>query len=144
LLVSGVVCPPEFDGTKKTGIALRDLRGGENRELAQLTIPGTKGLHTHKWNFNEDTIRWGNVRLAKAIPCDVLVIDELGPLEFERGLGFLNGFTAVDSGLYQCAVIRLSLLEKAVDRWPFSQLMVVTPETRDLLADELVNSIIRL
>lgn len=139
--VSGVVCPPEFNGTKKTGIALLDLRSGEKRALAQLTTPGSRGLQTHKWQFNEDTIGWGNEKLANSVPCDVLVIDELGPLEFERGLGFLNGFTAVESKMYQWAVvvIRPSLLENAITRWPSGQVMVVTPESRDTLADELVN-----
>lgn len=145
LLIAGVLCPPEFDGTTKTGIDLLDLRSGEKRVLAQLTIPGTNGLHTHKWHFNEDAIRWGNEKLANSVPCDVLMIDELGPLEFERGLGFMNGFTAVDSGEYQCAlvVIRPSLLEKAIDRWSSSQVIVVTPETRENLADKIAPLILK-
>jgi len=142
LSINGIVSPPEFTGTIKTGISIIDLHSGEKRSLALLAVPGSEGLQTRKWLFNEDAIRWGNVVIAKAVPCDVLVIDELGPLEFERGLGFINGFTAVDSGKYQYAVvvIRPSLLEKAANRWPTSQVIMVAPETRDTLADELVKS----
>lgn len=144
LLINGIVSPPEFDGTNKTGISIINLHSREKRALAQLMVPGSSGLHTHKWHFNEEVIRWGNDVLSEAVPCDVLVIDELGPLEFERNLGFLNGFSAVDSGLYRCSivVIRPSLLEKAVARWPISQVMVITQETRDMAAEELINSLI--
>jgi nucleoside-triphosphatase len=140
-LVNGVVSPPEFDGRTKTGIALLDLLSGEKRVLAQLRTPESKGVQTHKWHFNEEVTRWGNEKLANSVPCDVLVIDELGPLEFERGLGFLNGFTAVESKMYQWAVvvIRPSLLEKAIFRWPSGQVVVVTPESRGALVDDLVN-----
>ena len=48
---------------------------------------------------------WGNQTLNTSTPCDVLVVDELGPLEFERGIGLQNGFTAIDSRNFDFALV---------------------------------------
>jgi hypothetical protein len=50
-------------------------------------------------------------------------VDELGPLEFNRGEGWIAGLAAVDSGNYQSAlvVIRPSLLKMAGQRWKISR-----------------------
>jgi len=52
-----------------------------------------------------------------------LIVDELGPLEFEREEGWIAGVSAVDSGEYQAAlvVIRPSLLMMASQRWKVSR-----------------------
>ena len=54
-----------------------------------------------------------------------LVIDELGPLEFLRGEGWMAGFEAVNSGEYRVAllVIRPSLLKEALSRWQVSRII---------------------
>lgn len=138
--VTGVICPPAFDGNAKTGIRLLDLASGEERPLARLRDESDAGLSTHRWLFNEESILWGNERLAVAVPCDVLIIDELGPLEFERGLGFTNAFTAINSGQYRAAlvVIRPSLLEQAFRRWPAAQAFMLDESNRAQLMGELL------
>jgi hypothetical protein len=57
---------------------------------------------------------------AQAVPCGLLVVDELGPLEFERAQGWLSGLTALDSGEYELGlvVIRPELMGAALARWP--------------------------
>jgi len=141
--VAGVICPPIFDGQNKTGIDLLDLRSSEMRHLARLNLHDADGIQTHRWIFNEDTLRWGNALLGLTTPCNVLIIDELGPLEFDRGLGFTNALTALDAGnfAYALVVIRPSLLEKARSRWPSCQVIEVTPENRNTHATELVKQI---
>ncbi len=140
LKVAGVICPPAFDGNAKTGIRLLDLASGEERPLARLRDESDAGLSTHRWLFNEESILWGNERLAVAVPCDVLIVDELGPLEFERGLGFTNAFTAINSGQYRAAlvVIRPSLLEQAFRRWPAAQAFMLDESNRDQLVGEFL------
>ena len=78
------------------------------------------GLHTRRWRFSTDALEWCNKILKAAVPCDLLVIDELGPLEFERGEGLLAAFEAVDSRQFETClvVVRPSLVEKARRRWP--------------------------
>lgn len=137
--IAGVICPPAFEGSDKTGILLLDLTSGEERLLARLRRESDAGISTQRWNFSEENMLWGNERLASAVPCDVLIVDELGPLEFERGLGFTNAFAAIDSGMYRGAlvVIRPSLLEQAFRRWPTAQAFIMDESNRDELVEEI-------
>lgn len=81
--VSGIISPARFEAGKKTGIYARDILSNEQRLLAQ---PGKQaGLG---WVFDPATLDWGSQVLRAAAPCDVLVVDELGPLELERNQGW--------------------------------------------------------
>ena len=82
-------------------------------------------LKTRRWSFYPEIVDWGNQVLKNAVPCELLIVDELGPLEFERGEGWIAGLSAVDSGEYQIAlvVIRPSLLKKAKKRWKISRVL---------------------
>jgi len=139
LIVNGVVCPPLYEGSIKSGIEVLILKSNEKRQLARLNKGENNGLFTRKWLFDETVTSWGNQELAKATPCDVLVIDELGPLEFERDSGFLNAFTAINSRDYRSAlvVIRPSLLAKAIEHWPDAFAVSITSETRETLLHQV-------
>ena len=117
--LGGVVSPGVFLKGKKTGIDVLDIRSRERRRLADNLGEGGLELTTQRWAFRLDAVSWGNQILKNAVPCDLLVIDELGPLEFNRGEGWVNGFKTVASGDYTAAllVIRPSLLDEALRRW---------------------------
>ena len=59
--------------------------------------------------------------------CDLLIVDELGPIELERGEGWQNGIAALNSGEYQAAVvvIRPELLDAASQLWPNASLITI-------------------
>ncbi|GEM_PF-330957 len=118
--VAGILTPGLWQAGRKVGIEAMDLRTGETRHLACLRNGAFEGQGTAKWAFHPGTVEWANHVLAKAVPCKVLVVDELGPLEWLRGEGFMAGMEAADSGRYQCAlvVVRDALLEHAIHRWP--------------------------
>ena len=63
---------------------------------------------------------WADQRLAEAEISDLLVIDELGPVEFFQGKGLLAGMERLDQGEYRvaCVVVRSALLPNALQRWP--------------------------
>lgn len=121
--VAGVISPAVFDGNGKTGIEVIDLRSGEGRLFARRPLDAN-GLPSqeHGWVYDQTALAWGNAVLEKAVPCDMLVVDELGPLEFEAGRGWVAGLTSVDSRAYRVALvtIRPELLPLARQRWPFS------------------------
>ncbi len=91
--VAGVVSPRVYEGGEQVGIDVEDLRTGRRRRLATLRSPGEPALSeaTKLWRFDEEALAWGNEVLRSATPCDLLVVDELGPLEFEEGRGWLGG-----------------------------------------------------
>ena len=128
----GLISHPVFEGSRRTAIDAEDLRTGEIRRLAALAAPGepvTPG--TKQWQFDPGVVEWGNQVLAASTPCDLLVVDELGPLELERGQGWQAGLAAVDSQQYAIAVvvIRAELLGEVLLRWDDANLVEIdTPE----------------
>jgi nucleoside-triphosphatase len=125
--VTGVISPAIFGKGQKTAIHIVDLASGKRRKLARLRKSGDEGILTSQWTFDEQALEWGNAALKEAVPCDLLVIDELGPLELLRGVGLTAGLEAVDSRLFflALAVIRPELLEIARDRWQHGRVIAI-------------------
>jgi len=120
--VRGILCPAVFANGQKVAIEAEALPSGSRRQLATRRLAGQPqtGPATRRWQFDPEVVAWGNRILQQAPPCDLLVIDELGPLELERGEGWAAGLTALEGGDYRGAVvvIRPELLAAARHRWP--------------------------
>lgn len=120
--VAGVLSPPVMDGDHKVGIDLLDLASGERQRLADVRRGAEGGTTTERWRFENATLAWGNDvlrRASESLP-QLLVVDELGPLELQRDAGLSAGIAAID-GLRQglaCVVVRPSLVDVALKRWP--------------------------
>jgi nucleoside-triphosphatase THEP1 len=130
--VAGAISPAVFKAESKVAIDLLDPRSGQRRRLATLLTPEVQqtGPATKRWGFDADALAWGDQLLAQAAPCDLLIVDELGPLELERGEGWLSGLAAIDNGDYKAAVIvvRPHLLHLATQRWPDAEVVLVSDE----------------
>ncbi|NPV85457.1 MAG: hypothetical protein HPY45_05560 [Anaerolineae bacterium] len=119
--VAGVLSPAVFERGSKVAIAVEDISSGERRMLARLPVAGVAegGIRTPGWVFDEQTLQWADEALARVASCDLLVVDELGPLEIERGQGWVHGLTALDKGEYRLAlvVVRPELVGIARQHW---------------------------
>ncbi len=107
--------------TEKTPLLeVKNLKNGESRHLAKLREDDNGTLSTPRWTFNPEIMDWANTVLEDNSDTDLLIIDELGPLEFLRDEGLLAGLERIDEGDYKvaCVVVRSSLLPKALQRWP--------------------------
>lgn len=115
---------------QKIAIDVIDLRSAERRQLAVHNPTANYPLEFY-WRFDADALAWGNEVLLHSTPCDVLLVDELGVLEFERNQGWVAGLAAIESGAYRLGlvVIRPELLQAAQQRWPWAR--VLTIETVD-------------
>ena len=122
LVAAGVVSPKVFVQGREAAIEVIDVASGQHRRLATRRDEGDTrdGPITVRWQFDADALAWGDTVLRAATPCDLLVVDEVGPLEFERGEGWIGGLAAVDSMAFATAfvVVRPVLVERALDRWP--------------------------
>ncbi|MFZ6020899.1 MAG: nucleoside-triphosphatase [Chloroflexota bacterium] len=128
--VSGVLSPGVFQEGYKVGIEALDLRSGERRLLARRRQVNQAGLiHTREWQFETETVEWGNTLFQQAVPCDLLVVDEIGPLELEQGRGWSAALPAIESRAYRLAlvVIRPALLPYAEKWQPQAVIMVRKP-----------------
>lgn len=126
-LARGVISLARFEQDCKTGIWAQDPGSGEKRLLASHRPGQHQGPRLGSWHFDQQTIAWVNRLLDAATPCDLLVIDELGPLEFEHGQGFRAAFAALDSRGYRLAlvVVRPECLNQAIERWPEAEIITL-------------------
>ncbi|HEY71006.1 MAG TPA: DUF2478 domain-containing protein [Anaerolineae bacterium] len=138
--VAGIVSPAVFEDGVKTAIDAVDLRSGERRRLAESIQAGSSldGPETTRWQFSQEVLDWCNGVLRSATPCDLLVIDELGPLEFDRSIGLMAGMQAIEEGRYLASliVIRPMLLERAKARWPQAEVIHSVPAEATVLLIE--------
>ena len=127
--VAGLVSPARLEHGCKIGIDALDLRSGEVRPLARRPAP-VAGAPPRPWTFDEATLAWGDALLVAAIPVSLLVVDELGPLEWREGRGWFSGLAVVDSGAFDhaVAVVRPSLIPLATARWPEAEVIQATEE----------------
>lgn len=144
----GLVSPAVFEAGARTAIDLLDVASGERRRLAlrcpelalqqppgnmglsQRQTSGTSGLDPQQppgttrlsWDFDPETIAWGNQILATLPPGDLLLVDELGPLELLDQQGLTAALPRLDARLDRLAVIvvRPALLPVAQARWPWA------------------------
>lgn len=125
LIVRGILSPAVFVDGHKLGIDMIDLASGDRRRLANLRNPDSTGVMTDRWEFDSDVLDWGNQVLGSLAPHDLLIVDELGPLEFTRNQGLLNGLAAIDRLSYRiaCVVVRPSLISDAKKRWPGAKII---------------------
>ena len=128
--VGGLVSPAVLEGGLKVGIDLLDLRSGAQRRLAVRTEGAGNGQITEDWLLDNATLKWGNDILAQSGFCQLFILDELGPLELERGVGLTNGLGVVAARRYHlaCVVVRPSLLDVAQCLWPWGEVLHIHSE----------------
>lgn len=111
LSAAGFIAPAVYENGVKTAFDTLDVRSGEVRHCGTRTAAdqGTVGC----WQMDPAVLEWGNELLRGSCPCDLLFIDELGPLEFRKGQGYTAAFDVLKSGGYGQAyvVIRPECIE---------------------------------
>lgn len=88
--LAGFISPPLLDaGGKKTGIEMLNLATGEHHTFARI-VGRDEDPDVGVYRLESDAIGWARGVLASALfsDFDLLVIDEIGPLELQRGRGF--------------------------------------------------------
>jgi nucleoside-triphosphatase THEP1 len=129
--LTGLSSPAVFEEDQKTGIAAVDLATDETRHLAVYAPQPKDPAAQHRplnWAFDPAVITWGNQVFAQAVPTEVLVVDEIGPLELQRGQGWSGAILALDSRQYHLAILvmRPELLAESLQRWPWAEVMEVS------------------
>ena len=112
---AGLLSPAVFQDGKKDSIWAEEIRSGEKRLLAAAHPQTETNLAFGDWYFDQKTLEWGNLVLKSSVPCDLLMIDELGPLEFKLSLGWVSALEVIKTAQFRLAlvVIRPELLETA-------------------------------
>ncbi len=144
LHVAGILTPPRMAGGCKVGLDVEEIATGQRRPLAECA-GATDGPATRRWHFHADGLAWGALALSRSAPCDLLVIDEVGPLEIERGQGWTIAFDQLRAGRYRMAlvVVRPSLLPRFRQRLGDIEtaVLALTEANRDDLPGQIVREL---
>jgi nucleoside-triphosphatase THEP1 len=139
----GLWAPAHVVDGKKTGIEVVDLAGDERRLLARMSAVEA-GRRMGRYTFDPAVVAWANHVLAEAIAArpDLLVVDEIGPLELERGGGLAPALESLAAGGMPrlLVVVRAWLLDALRARLPARQVAVFAVDvgTRELVPGRVV------
>jgi nucleoside-triphosphatase THEP1 len=105
---------------------VEDVSTGHRRPLAE-RFCATDGPTTESWHFHADGLAWGASVLCRATLCDLLVIDELGPLELVQDKGWTVGLDLLRDSRYRLTlvVVRPALLPRLQERLGGVDLLVL-------------------
>ena len=119
--VGGILCPAVIEGKNKIGIDQLNVSTGERQRLG-IRSNNSNNRTVGCWQMDEAVIAWGNQIIAD-LEEDIIVIDELGPLELEDGHGYQEALHLLDEERYHIAfiVVRPTLLPIAKLRWSRAQ-----------------------
>ena len=119
---------------------VRDVLDVHNGHRQQLTIEANDldadvntAVVQGRFRFDPKILAWGNDVLAHITTCHLLVVDELGPLEIERGQGWQKAFDVLRGNNFALAlvVVRPELLEQIQCKLPVDSTRVFTVETHN-------------
>jgi nucleoside-triphosphatase THEP1 len=132
--MGGILSPAVFEQGVKIGILAQDVRSGETRRLASLLPQGEEDLQFSSWFFDRRTLAWGNAIFETCLPCDLLVIDEIGPLELNHQMGWTAAIPTLSIPRYRLAlvVLRPELFETARRLIRFTN-MIAIDRTRSII-----------
>ena len=126
---TGIYSPARIENGIKTGIYTVDLSTGIKKLLA-IHQPGWDADNPiREWKMDSEVLKWGDDVIQNSVPTTILIIDELGYLEFEKNMGWTSAFKILDEGEYRSAivVVRTGLMEKALEK--FENAVVIPVET---------------
>jgi len=153
LAVAGILTERQDDADLGSARRVVDVRSGEarlfgsqDRERARYRAEGTGRVAsdaalsdplTPGWEFDSGAFAWASAVLDRSTPCDLLVIDEIGPLELRGGRGWVRALEVLGSAGYRAALVvcRPILVQELQDRLRagVNAVFEVTLETRDTL-----------
>jgi nucleoside-triphosphatase THEP1 len=118
LRVSGLITEARRLTSGRVVQTVLNLRTGERRRLANYVgvdegEPIGRGVAGRfSWTFVGDSVRWGRHELDRCLTgsTDLLVVDQLGPLELLAGSGWVNAVRVLQEGRYGLAVVVVNAL----------------------------------
>ncbi len=133
LVVAGILTLPGAAGGGDPAIDACDLRTGARARLAHYVERSDDPTIQH-WQFCDDGLRLGSNALLR-LPADLLIIDEIGPLELVHGRGWAMARHVLRQRAYRMALVavRPGLHEQFL-AWVDGLPTVTLPISRDAQA----------
>jgi len=105
LLVTGILSPGRYKDNQRNGVFAFDLNRNESRLVSSIVPGEIDGIWFGSWMFDSKVFDWGNQCLLNMTGADILVIDELGFLEFDLNTGWIASFEVLNRKNYHLAIV---------------------------------------
>lgn len=107
---AGILQPGRFNAAgEKIGFDLVDIATSTRRVAGNCAALPNLGTTLGKWTIDPDVFAWADGVLARLAAemakIDLLIIDELGPLEFDRNQGLIHAFALLRTNLANRTVV---------------------------------------
>ena len=139
---AGVLSRALFNGEEKVAITMVDVATNAERTLA-VADDAPSEVRWGRYRFIPSTLEWGSRLLTGGTPCDLLIVDELGPLELELGQGLVAALDVLNEGAFSLAlvVVRRALLDTLREKLQCGETWVVEVnlQNRDQLPGQIVS-----
>ncbi len=103
--VAGVLSPAIYQNGKKIGFYALNLETGEQKLAGSNQTGQLAGEPFRHWVIDPQVVNWVNDFLNSVQTCELLIIDELGPLEFQDQKGYAAAFNCLRNAEYQRALV---------------------------------------
>ena len=104
--IKGIMTPGRYDESGlRTGFYLQNVATGERTLLGSGLEDELHGTRIGFWTLNDQIVELGNAILATAFPTDILIIDEIGPLELSRSQGWSEAVPLLRRGQFGQAYV---------------------------------------
>jgi nucleoside-triphosphatase len=142
--VGGILAPGLLENGRRTGFDLVNLATGESARLARERAVET-GRHVQwsRFSFSPEGLALGQRALGRgARAADVVLVDEVGPLELAGG-GWADALDELvrDRAQPVLLVVRSSIVDEVARRWGSADAVVW--DAAHTPADEIVEAIVR-
>lgn len=136
--VAGFLCYGQFNDGERSGFILADTESLRTYQLASVS-PKEGWVKFRKFYFDPEILEAGVSILLGGLRhgADLLVIDEVGPMELEgRGWYIPVELMVKEQRKVQLWVVRENILKEVLKRWKISPRNVVPADTDDHAASE--------
>ncbi len=134
LKICGFLCPGSFVAGKRAGFTLQNIKNGKQVALAS-------ALETPEWTpykrfwFNPEAFTLGSEWMGECLAQapDVVIIDEVGPMELE-GSGWSDILETVENSSVPVQIwnVREKLIREVMKRWGIPPASVIRIEEMEL------------
>jgi len=145
VIVGGCTTSEKRGGGARTGFEIRDLSSGKTGELSSAASKIGPRVGRYRVNLTDLASIGGKALEAASASSELIVVDEVGPMElvspeFRRGV---RG--CIDSGKPMLAVVHERLEDDLLNelRGKAEAIVTLTVENRDSAADELAEKLLR-
>jgi len=129
--VMGFICPGTISQGRRSEFQLENIHTGQR--VAMGSEKEKKGwVKYRRFYFNPEAFSQGKAWIEKAVSeqADLLVIDEVGPMELE-GMGWseILDFLENKTGVFQLWIVRQQILPEVLGKWKIPEDQIFTFET---------------